>query len=106
MAIPYLPHMCEDALKEKRGKLRLQGYQKSDSTSSFDQEAKEKMSEMSEGGSFERRRSRDSVGRCVTVFSVNPNVHMHVQCSSSYTHAHAHMHTHTHTHTHTLLTVV
>lgn len=61
MAIPYLPHMCEDALRERRGKLRRTVQQKSDSTSSFDQGAKVMLEEMDERETFERK--RDSVGR-------------------------------------------
>ena len=59
MAIPYLPHMCEDALRERRGKLRRTV--QSESTSSFDQGAKVKLEEMDERDTYERK--RDSVGR-------------------------------------------
>ena len=61
MAIPYLPHMCEDALKERRGKQRRAVQRKSDSTSSFDQEVMSKMEEVDEREIYETK--RDSVGR-------------------------------------------
>ena len=59
VAIPYLPHMCEDALRERRGKLKRTA--QTESTTSFDQGAKIKLEEMDEKDSNERK--RDSVGR-------------------------------------------
>ena len=59
VAIPYLPHMCEDALRERRGKLKRTA--QTESTTSFDQGAKIKLEEMDEKDSSERK--RDSVGR-------------------------------------------
>ena len=64
MAIPYLPHMCEDALRERRTKLRPHPHtmqQSVDSASSFDLEVKVKTEEMEETDIFEGK--RDSVGR-------------------------------------------
>ena len=62
--MPYLPHMCEDALKERKAKLWSRGHVnlKSQSTTSFDQEAKVKMTEMN----LERENNegkRDSTSR-------------------------------------------
>ena len=53
VTIPYLPHMCEDALKEKKSKQRSHAHVKRKtqaSATSFDLEASVKMSEDSVDG--------------------------------------------------------
>ena len=64
VAIPYLPHMCEDALRERKGRGRLRGHirrETSDSSTSFDFEAKSKLAEMTGNESHDSR--RDSAAR-------------------------------------------
>ena len=64
--MPYLPHMCEDALKERWVKLRSRGHlqTKAESATSFDQEARAKMEEMSEEReNGDGKSKRDSTAR-------------------------------------------
>ena len=66
VAIPYLPHMCEDALRERKGRGRFRGHMRRDTSdssvgTSFDFEAKSKLAEMNENESHDSH--RDSVAR-------------------------------------------
>ena len=64
VVIPYLPHMSEDALKERKSKLRSRAHLKQNadlqSTTSFDHEAKVKMAELNQDS---RDGKRDSTAR-------------------------------------------